>query len=85
MNMEHAPLFNLCMCTTRLRMVEKGYSFSKMQKNRKKCLSRWTIQEKKSPELESPTTYLGLIVLEATGLLQPLTGSGTGPPVSSSL
>lgn len=29
-------------------MGEKSYSFSKIQKNRKKCLSRWTIKKKSS-------------------------------------
>lgn len=46
-SMERASLFNLCMCTRRLRVGEKSYSFSKIQKNRKKCLSRWTIWGKK--------------------------------------
>lgn len=33
---EHAPLFNLCMCTRGLRMGEKSCSFIKIRKNRKK-------------------------------------------------
>lgn len=87
MSMERASLFNLCMCTRRLRMGEKSYSFFKIQKKKqgKKSLSRWTIQKKKSPELVFPTTYLALMVLEATRHLQPITGSGTGSTVNSSL
>lgn len=53
-------------------MGEKSCSFSKIRENRKKNLSRWTLQ-KRSAELVSPTTYLGLTVLEGMRHLQPIT------------
>lgn len=58
------------------------YSYTKEQE---KMSFQMDCTEKKSPELVSPTTYLGLMVLETMRHLQPITGSGTAPPVSSSL
>lgn len=68
-------------------MGEKSYSFFKIQKKtgEKKVFPDGLYRKKKSPELVFPTTYLGLMVLEATRHLQPITGSGTGSAVNSSL
>lgn len=54
-------------------------------KEQEKMSFQMDYTEKRSPELVSPTTYLGLMVLESMRHLQPITGSGTGPPLSSSL
>lgn len=81
--------WNMHHCST-YACVQEGWErerratvFPKYKRTGKR-LSRWNIQEK-NLQSWSPITYLGLIVLEATGHLQPIAGSGTGPPASSSL
>lgn len=84
-SMERAPLFNLCMCTRRLRMGEKSYSFSKIQKNRKKKVFPDGLYREKISRAGVSYYLPCLLLLEGIGHLQPVAGSGTGPPVSSSL
>lgn len=58
---------------------------TKKTTGKKKVFPDGLYRKKKSPELVFPTTYLGLMVLEATRHLQPITGSRTGSAVNSSL
>lgn len=84
-SMERAPLFNLCMCTRRLRMGEKSYSFSKIQKNREKKVFPDGLYREKISRAGVSYYLPCLLLLEGIGHLQPEAGSGTGLPVSSSL